>query len=61
MAGLTVRGGDGFASPDRTSARSSRSIAERRLAAFRSDIDAWRDITIVTNCDQPPAVAVSSG
>lgn len=29
------------------------SIAERKLASFRSDIDAWRDITIATNFDQP--------
>jgi NAD(P)-dependent dehydrogenase (short-subunit alcohol dehydrogenase family) len=29
------------------------SIAERKLAAFRSDIDAWRDITIATDFDQP--------
>lgn len=28
-------------------------IAERKLAAFRSDIDAWRDITIATDFDQP--------
>ncbi|NKK73799.1 SDR family NAD(P)-dependent oxidoreductase [Rhizobium leguminosarum bv. viciae] len=28
------------------------SIAERKLASFRSDIDAWRDITIATNFDQ---------
>ena len=27
------------------------SIAERKLAAFRSDIDAWRDITIATDFD----------
>lgn len=26
-------------------------IAERKLAAFRSDIDAWRDITIATDFD----------
>ncbi|SFB65117.1 Short-chain dehydrogenase [Rhizobium sp. NFR07] len=29
------------------------SIAERKLASFRSDIDAWREITIATNFDQP--------
>jgi NAD(P)-dependent dehydrogenase (short-subunit alcohol dehydrogenase family) len=29
------------------------SIAERKLASFRSDIDAWRDITIATDFDQP--------
>jgi hypothetical protein len=28
-------------------------IAERKLAAFRSDIDAWRDITVATDFDQP--------
>jgi NAD(P)-dependent dehydrogenase (short-subunit alcohol dehydrogenase family) len=28
-------------------------IAERKLAAFRSDIDAWRDITIATDFDRP--------
>ena len=28
-------------------------IAERKLAAFRSDIDAWRDLTIATDFDQP--------
>jgi NAD(P)-dependent dehydrogenase (short-subunit alcohol dehydrogenase family) len=28
-------------------------IAEGKLAAFRSDIDAWRDITIATDFDQP--------
>lgn len=28
-------------------------IAERKLAAFRSDIDAWRNITIATDFDQP--------
>lgn len=28
------------------------SIAERKLASFRSDIDAWRDITIATDYDQ---------
>jgi hypothetical protein len=28
-------------------------IAERKLAAFRSNIDAWRDITIATDFDQP--------
>ena len=28
-------------------------IAERKLAAFRRDIDAWRDITIATDFDQP--------
>ncbi|RAH96709.1 short-chain dehydrogenase/reductase [Acuticoccus sediminis] len=28
-------------------------IAERKLAAFRSDIDAWRDISIATDFDQP--------
>lgn len=27
-------------------------IAERKLAAFRRDIDAWRDITIATDFDQ---------
>lgn len=27
-------------------------IAERKLAAFRSDIDAWRDISIATDFDQ---------
>jgi NAD(P)-dependent dehydrogenase (short-subunit alcohol dehydrogenase family) len=27
-------------------------IAERKLAAFRSDIDAWRDITIATDFDR---------
>ncbi|MGF7150351.1 NAD(P)-dependent dehydrogenase (short-subunit alcohol dehydrogenase family) [Sphingomonas zeicaulis] len=27
-------------------------IAERKLAAFRNDIDAWRDITIATDFDQ---------
>ena len=26
-------------------------IAERKLAAFRSDIDAWREITIATDFD----------
>ena len=35
-------------------------IAERKLAAFRSDIDAWRDITIATDFDQPRALATSS-
>jgi NAD(P)-dependent dehydrogenase (short-subunit alcohol dehydrogenase family) len=35
-------------------------IAERKLAAFRSDIDAWRDITIATDFDQPRALAASS-
>lgn len=29
------------------------SIAERKLAAFRSDIDAWRGVTIATDFDQP--------
>jgi len=29
------------------------SIAERKLASFRSDIDAWRDISIATDFDQP--------
>lgn len=29
------------------------SIAERKLAAFRRDIDAWRDIAIATNFEQP--------
>ena len=29
------------------------SIAERKLAAFRSDIDAWHDITIATDFSQP--------
>ncbi len=29
------------------------SIAERKLASFRSDIDAWRDITVATDFDQP--------
>ncbi|MBX4870120.1 SDR family NAD(P)-dependent oxidoreductase [Rhizobium bangladeshense] len=29
------------------------SIAERKLASFRSDIDAWRDITIATDFDEP--------
>ena len=28
-------------------------IVERKLAAFRSDIDAWRDITIATDFDRP--------
>lgn len=28
------------------------SIAERKLASFRRDIDAWRDITITTDFDQ---------
>ncbi|MBT2246022.1 SDR family NAD(P)-dependent oxidoreductase [Sphingobium sp. BHU LFT2] len=28
-------------------------IAERKLAAFRSDIDAWREITIATDFDRP--------
>ncbi|WP_442679663.1 oxidoreductase [Sphingomonas sp. ASY06-1R] len=28
-------------------------IAARKLAAFRNDIDAWRDITIATDFDQP--------
>ena len=28
-------------------------IAERKLAAFRKDIDAWRNITIATDFDQP--------
>jgi len=28
-------------------------IAERKLAAFRRDIDAWRDISIATDFDQP--------
>ncbi|WP_117195560.1 oxidoreductase [Rhizobium terrae] len=29
------------------------SIAERKLASFRSDIDTWRDISIATDFDQP--------
>ncbi len=29
------------------------SIAERKLAPFRSDIDTWRDITIATDFDEP--------
>ncbi len=29
------------------------SIAEQKLASFRRDIDAWRDITIDTDFDQP--------
>ena len=28
-------------------------IAERKLAAFRSDIDAWRHVSIATDFDQP--------
>ncbi len=28
-------------------------IAERKLAAFRSDIDAWREISIATDFDRP--------
>jgi hypothetical protein len=28
-------------------------IAERKLAALRSDIDAWREITIATDFDRP--------
>ncbi|MET3710847.1 NAD(P)-dependent dehydrogenase (short-subunit alcohol dehydrogenase family) [Sphingomonas trueperi] len=28
-------------------------IAERKLAAFRRDIDAWRDVTIATDFDAP--------
>jgi len=32
-------------------------IAERKLAAFRGDIDAWRDTTIATDFDQPRAPA----
>ena len=28
-------------------------IAERKLAAFRSDIDAWRDVSIATDFDRP--------
>lgn len=28
-------------------------IAERKLAAFRSDIDAWRDVSIDTDFDRP--------
>lgn len=32
---------------------SAHSIAERKLAAFRSDIDAWRDNTTATDFDQP--------
>lgn len=28
------------------------SIAERKLASFRSDIDAWRDISVATDFDQ---------
>lgn len=28
-------------------------IAERKLAAFRSDIDAWRDVSLATDFDQP--------
>ncbi|SDA24984.1 hypothetical protein [Sphingomonas sp. NFR15] len=35
-------------------------IAERKLAAFRSDIDAWRDVTIATDFDRPCAPAPSS-
>jgi len=34
-------------------------IAERKLAAFRGDIDAWRDITIATDFDQPRAPAAA--
>ncbi|MBR0911474.1 MULTISPECIES: oxidoreductase [Bradyrhizobium] len=33
--------------------------AERKLAAFRSDIDAWHDITIATDFD-PPGTRVAS-
>ncbi len=33
--------------------------AERKLAAFRGDIDAWRDITIATDFDQPRAPAAA--
>jgi NAD(P)-dependent dehydrogenase (short-subunit alcohol dehydrogenase family) len=29
------------------------SIAERKLASFRNDIETWRDITIATDFDQP--------
>ncbi|NRP89859.1 hypothetical protein GFPCMMHI_05784 [Ensifer adhaerens] len=29
------------------------SIAERKLAPFRSDIDTWRDITVATDFDEP--------
>ena len=29
------------------------SIAERKLASFRSDIDAWRNISIATDFDHP--------
>ena len=28
-------------------------IAERKVAAFRSDIDAWRDIAIATDFERP--------
>ncbi|MEO3388943.1 oxidoreductase [Mesorhizobium sp. CAU 1741] len=28
-------------------------VSERKLASFRSDIDAWRDIAIATDFDQP--------
>jgi NAD(P)-dependent dehydrogenase (short-subunit alcohol dehydrogenase family) len=35
-------------------------IAERKLAAFRGDIDTWRDITIATDFDQPCALAAGS-
>ena len=28
-------------------------IAERKLSAFRSDIDAWRDLSIATDFDRP--------
>lgn len=28
-------------------------VADRKLASFRSDIDAWRDIAIATDFDQP--------
>ena len=31
----------------------SHAIAERKLTAFRRDIDAWRDITMPTDFDQP--------
>ncbi|WP_296616869.1 oxidoreductase [Sphingomonas sp.] len=33
--------------------RIAHSIAERKLAAFRRDIDAWRHITIATDFEQP--------
>lgn len=35
-------------------------IAERKLAAFRRDIDAWRAISIATDFDQPRAPAAST-